>query len=143
MSTAVVIPAIPVAKKPSEFKSIMAHILKFATLGLVDIIKYVPEATALAQVLFPEVPAVGAAGATAVKVATLIQNTVLAVQAKYATATATPETNAQKLADALSIIESPAITLLTEVGVNADTARVTNSVNAVVAILKNAQAPAS
>jgi hypothetical protein len=137
MSTATAVAA------PSGFKNVLDHILKFVTLGLVDIQKYTPSVAALAEVLFPaEAPLTAAAAATTQQVAGLIQSTILTIQAKYASAPAGTETNAAKLADALSIVEAPAISLLATAGISADTTRIANAVNATVAILKNANVPA-
>lgn len=122
--------------------TVLETIEKDATIALADVIQYTPKAATLAEVLFPAYAGETATvSATTVTVATLIQNAVLAIEAKYATATPGTTTNASKLADVLSIVEQPAISLLSSAGVNLNSTQVTNVINAVVAIFKNTAVP--
>lgn len=118
-----------------SFISVLETIGKDTEIGLEDVIKYVPGIASLAEVLFPtEAPLEVAAANITVIVATMIQNTVLTIEARYAALPAGTETNAQKLSDALAIVEAPAIALLQTIGISADATRITNAVKAVVSI---------
>ncbi len=121
-----------------SFQSVLKTVETDASLAINAVIKFVPKVASLVEVLFPSIaPETAAVSATTVTVATMIQNAVLAIEAKYASATAGATTNAQKLADVLAIVEAPAIALLKTIGVTFDTVQITNIVNAVVAIFKN------
>jgi hypothetical protein len=138
-TTAVVTPAAP---KVSGFKSFMAHLLTFFQIGLKDVEVYTPKAAALAAMIYPEGAALEGAAAAAVETAAeLASNTVQLVQQKYSDATPGAETNAQKLADAVTIAAPASIKLLGIAGINADTDRVTAAINAAVAILNTTPAP--
>jgi hypothetical protein len=125
-----------------SFLTVLETVEKDTTIAIEDVVKYVPKVATLAEVLFPSVaPEVASASSITVTVATMIQNAVLAIEAKYATAVAGDTTNAAKLADVLSIVEQPAIALLNTIGVVFNTTQVTNVINAVVAIFKNTAVP--
>jgi hypothetical protein len=103
--------------------------------GLVVAEKYLPEAAALAEVLFPaEAPAIAAGTSVAINVANLVQQTVAEVEAKAALIPA-GLTGAQKSADVLQIVSTTVIAELATLKITADTAYVQQLINAVVAIL--------
>ena len=134
-------PAVPTSGE-RQFRSVMEHLLKYATLGLEDVIRYAPPVEILAQTLFPEYALVErSAQVIAVQVATLLLKAVISSQQKYAAATKSHETNAAKLADVLSTVEPVALSLLVEAGFAANSGRVQYAVEAIVAILKTTLAP--
>ena len=97
--------------------------------------KYLPEATALAEALFPQFSSLIAAGsATFSSVATLISNTVVEVEQK-SSALSTALTGPQKLADVLQIVSSSVISALASEKITADSGYVTTLINSVVALL--------
>ncbi len=100
---------------------------------LKDIVKYaIPVASIVAIADPAAAPALGAFTASV----RLVQATVISVQQKWAAEGS--GANEQKLAEVLEIVEQPVVTLFAQVGLQVDTAYVTNLVNGVVAIL-NAQ----
>ena len=106
--------------------------------GLAFVVKDAPELTGLAALLFPASVAVAPAVTTAL---TLLQNTVVAVEQKYASANAQSATGVQKASDVVTLAAPAAISLLTSAGVSGvDTSYVNNLVTAIVAIL-NVKAP--
>lgn len=146
MSTSPIITPLPAASAPvSKFKSIMAHILHFVTLGLAEVVKYSPAVESLAQVLFPEYAGLEAASqGKLVQVATLLRDAILTVQQKYASAESSDATNAAKLADVLALVGSTTVSTLQQAGIkSADLDRVTAAINATVAVLKAQPAPAA
>jgi len=108
--------------------------------GLGYVVKIAVPVEALAKLLFPQFAPTITAGVDA---ATLIQNAVLLVEQKWAAAGKQNGTGAQKLAEVMTLAESAVTAILTQFGVHADTAYVTSLVNAVVAVLNVAAAPAS
>jgi hypothetical protein len=115
--------------------SVLKLVAQDATKGLAVVVKYLPEAAALAEVLFPaEAPAIAAGTSVAINVANLIQQTVAEVEAKAALIPA-GITGAQKSADVLQIVSTTVIAQLATLKITADTAYVQQLVNAVVAIL--------
>jgi hypothetical protein len=115
--------------------SVLKLVAQDATKGLAVVVKYLPEAAALAEVLFPaEAPAIAAGTSVAINVANLIQQTVAEVEAKAALIPA-GMTGAQKSADVLQIVSTTVIAQLATLKITADTAYVQQLVNAVVAIL--------
>ncbi|SFS02940.1 hypothetical protein SAMN05421771_0726 [Granulicella pectinivorans] len=108
--------------------------------GLGYVVKIAVPVEALAKLLFPQFAPAVTAGVDA---ATLIQNAVLLVEQKWAAAGKQNGTGAQKLAEVMTLAESAVTAILTQFGVHADTAYVTSLVNAVVAVLNVAAAPAS
>lgn len=144
MSTAppITIPAISIPKPSTGFIGFLKHVEKFFGVALKEFEIFAPPVAALASVLFPEVAAIPAAAAAAEQAAQLISNTVQLVQQKWASAPAGTETNAAKLADAVTLSASPAIAILNQAGVKTDTDRITAAINATVAILNARPAPA-
>lgn len=120
-----------------SFISFLEAIGKDFEKGLAWAVKYALPVDKLVALLFPGVApiAVGVADAT-----TLIQNSVLQVEQKYAAAGVQNGSGAQKLGEVLTLAEQAVTSLLTQAGIKADTTYVTNLVNAVVAIL-NVQTP--
>lgn len=106
--------------------------------GLAFAVKYIVPIGSIVSLLFP--PAAAAVSETGVAL-TLIQNAVVEVEQKYAASGAQSGTGAQKLAEVLTLTESAVTALLAKAGITADTAYVTNLVNAVVAILNVQAAP--
>ena len=100
---------------------------------LKDIVKYaIPVASIVAIADPAAAPALEAFTASV----RLVQATVISVQQKWAAEGS--GANEQKLAEVLEIVEQPVVTMFAQVGLQADTAYVTNLVNGIVAIL-NAQ----
>jgi hypothetical protein len=97
---------------------------------------YLPAATALAGLIFP--PAQAELG-TAANVIALIENAVATVEAKWAAGGQAAQTGPQKLADVLTLTEATVVQLLSQLGIHADAAYVTNLVNVIVGILNLAQ----
>ena len=97
-----------------------------------DVIKYLPEASALAALLFP-----GAAGTTAAVVGgvNLIQQTVVAVEQKFKASGAPTGSGPQKLAQVTDIV-GPAVTaLLAQEKLSINSTQLNGIISAVVAIL--------
>ncbi len=121
------------AGKLAAFEGFLKKAGHIAGVVLTEIVRYViPVASFVAMADPAAAPAIGAFTAS-VK---LVQAAVISVQQKWAAAGS--EANAQKLADVLEIVEQPVVTMFAQVGLQVDTAYVTNLVNGVVAIL-NAQ----
>lgn len=116
----------------SKFVSVMETIGKDVKAVWADVVKYLPAAATLAELIFPAQTAVIGSAINSVD---LIQQAVATVEQKFAAAGNPVGTGAQKLAQVLSIV-SPTITqLLSTEKVPVDTAYITDIVNAVVAIL--------
>ena len=107
--------------------------------GLGFAVKDAPELSLLAGLLYPPAIAIAPAVTTALN---LVQNTILAVEQKYAAAGVQNSTGAQKSADVLAIVAPAVVSLLTSAGVpNVDTDHVAAITNAVVGILNARPAP--
>ncbi len=119
-----------------SFMSVLKWIGHEVEVVLSDVVKYALPIERLVGLIFPPAEPVvqGVIDAT-----TLIQNAVLLVEQKWSKSS--NASGAQKLADVLTLTESTVISLLAKAGVKADTAYVTNLVNAVVAILNIQEAP--
>lgn len=97
--------------------------------------KYLPEATVLAEALFPQfAPLIAAGSTTFASIADLISKTVLSVQQKAAALPA-GLTSEQKSAEVLSIVSSSVLSALKSEGITAGASYVQQLVNAVVAML--------
>lgn len=115
--------------------SVLELVAKDADKGLAVVVKFLPEASVIASVLFPsEAPAIVAGTSITITVANLIQSTVAEVEAKAALIPA-GLTGAQKSADVLQIVSQSVIASLATLKITADTAYVQSLVNAVVALL--------
>lgn len=124
-----------------KFESVLIVVGKDFEKGLTVAVKYLPEATALASIIFPQ----AAAGLTTATVtATLIQNAVVATEQKYSAQGKQTGTGAAKLADVLTLVNGAVTQLLSEstisselakAGITVDTGYITNLVNAVVGVL--------
>lgn len=125
-----------IEKDAKKLFSVLELVAKDADKGLVVAIKYLPEASLIAQMLFPaEAPAIAAGTSITISVANVIQNSVAEVEAKAKLIPA-GLTGAQKSADVLQIVSSVVISQLATLGLkNADTSYVQSLVNAVVALL--------
>jgi len=115
-----------------SFIGVLETIGKDFAKGLKWAVTYAVPVGSLVSLLFP---AAAPAVAEVTSATNLIQNAVLAVEQKFAAAGAQNGTGPQKLAEVLTLAEDAVTTLLKQAGINADTAYVTNLVNAVVAIL--------
>jgi hypothetical protein len=116
----------------NKFVSVMEKIGKDVLVGWHDVVKYLPEASLLATLLFP-----GAAGTTTAVVGSinLIQQAVATVEQKFAAQGAPTGTGAQKLAQVTAIV-GPAVTaLLAQEKIELNTTQLNGIVNAVVAVL--------
>lgn len=97
--------------------------------------KYLPEATALAEALFPQfAPEIAAGSKTFSSIADLVSKTVVEVEQK-ASALPAGLSAAQKSADVLSIVSTTVIASLESEKITAGTDYVQQIVNAVVALL--------
>ena len=134
MSTPAVTPAAPKTEL-QKFEGFLEKAGHVGAVALKDVVKYVvPFASVVAEAdpaLSPEVSAFNSA-------VSLVQKTVITIQAKWASAPAGTETNAAKLADVITIVEDPIVALFKQSGKTVDTAYVTNLINSVVGLL-NAQ----
>ena len=131
-------------KKAGGFKSFMVHLLTFGMVTLKEAAVYLPSAAKMAEVLLPQYATMIAADqATATKVIAGLTNATVIIQQKYASATPSDETNAQKLADVIALEGDSAITTLNSIGIASDADHITNLVGALVGILKAQPAPAA
>ena len=119
--------------RASAFEGFLEKAGRFAGVALTEIIKYVIPVASIAEIADPEIAPAVQAFAASVKT---VQAAVINVQQKWSSFDS--ETNQQKLADVLAIVELPVTTMFAQAGVQVDAAYVTNLVNGVVAIL-NAQ----
>ena len=103
---------------------------------LSEIVRYAIPLASLAGIADPAVAPASSAFAASLR---LVQATVIAAQQRWAGEGSAA--NAQKLADVLETVEQPIITMFAQVGVQVDTAYVTNLVNGVVALLNAQPAP--
>ncbi len=116
----------------NEFVSVMETIGKDVKALWADVVKYLPAAATLAELIFPAQTAVIASAVNSVD---LIQQAVVTVEQKFA-ATGNPVgTGAQKLAQVLSIVSPTVTELLATEKIPVDQAYIRDIVNAVVAIL--------
>ena len=123
----------------NEFVSVMETIGKDVKSLWADVVKYLPAAAKLAELIFPAQTAVIASAVNSVD---LIQQAVVTVEQKFAAAGNPTGTGTQKLAQVLSIVSPTVTQLLSSEKVPVDSAYITDIVNAVVAIL-NVQASAA
>lgn len=115
--------------------SVFEAVAKDADKGLVFAAKYLPEAAALAELLFPaEAPLIASGVSVALNVTNLLQNAIAEVEQKSA-ALPTTLTGAQKSADVLQIVSQTVIADLATLKITADTAYVQSLINAICAIL--------
>jgi len=119
----------------AKFVSVFEAIARDANKGLVVAAKYLPEAAAVAELLFPaEAPAIATGVSVALNVTNLIQNAVAEVEAK-ADLIPSNLTGAQKSADVLQIVSQIVIADLATLKITANTAYVQSLVNAICAIM--------
>jgi len=113
----------------------MEAIGKDADKGLVYVVKYLPEASALAEILFPaEAAAIATGTSVALNVTNLIQNAVAEVEAKAKLIPA-DLTGEQKSADVLQLVSQTVIADLKTLNITAGTSYVQSLINAICAIL--------
>lgn len=124
----------------NKFISVMERVGHDIKIAWEDVVKYLPQVSALASLIFP---AQEAAIAGVVNSVDLIQKAVVTVEQKFAAAGAAAGTGAQKLAQVISIVGPTVSQLLTAEGLNYDQAQVNNIVNAVVAVLNAQQTTAT
>lgn len=121
-----------------SFISVLKAIGQAFEKGLVFALKFAIPVEGLVTLLFPAAAPVAATVVTATQ---LIQNAVLLVEQKYAASGVQNGSGPAKLAEVLTLTEQAVTALLAQAGINADTAYITNIVNAVVAILNLQVAP--
>ena len=126
-------PTTPKTGKLAAFEGFLKKAGHIAGTVLADVIKYAVPVASVVSIADPAAAPALEAFTASVK---LVQATVISVQQRWSTQGS--EANTQKLADVLSIVETPIVTLFSQAGIAVDTAYVTNLVNGVVAIL-NAQ----
>ena len=119
--------------KLKEFEGFLKKAGHITDVVLGDLVRY---AIPLASLAIAADPAAAPAASVFSAALKLVQTTVLAAQQKWNSEGSAA--NSQKLADVLTIVEDPVISMFASVGVKVDSAYVTNLVNGVVAIL-NAQ----
>jgi hypothetical protein len=115
-----------------SFKSVMEKVGDDIKIVWGDVMKYLPAAETLAEVLFPGQTTVIAGAVNSVD---LIQKAVVTVEQKFAAAGNPTGTGPEKLAQVLSIVTPTVTQLLSAEGIKVDAGFVTSLVNAVVAIL--------
>lgn len=108
-------------------------------IGWEDVVKYLPEASAIASLIFPQAAAIPAV----VNSIDLIQQAVATVEQKFKAAGAPTGTGTQKLAQVLAIVGPVVTQLLASEKITVDNTFLTNIINAVVAILNVSAAPTS
>ena len=108
--------------------------------GLKWAVAYAVPVEKLVALLFP---AVAPAANAVVDATELIQNSVLAVEQKYAAAGVQSGTGAQKLAEVLLLSGQAVTTLLAQAGISASSTYIASLVSAVVAILNAQVMPAA
>ncbi len=119
--------------KLAAFEGFLKKAGHIAGVVLADVIKYAVPVASVVSIADPAAAPALEAFTASVK---LVQATVITVQQRWSTQGS--EANTHKLADVLSIVEAPIVTLFSQAGIAVDKAYVTNLVNGVVAIL-NAQ----
>lgn len=124
----------------STFTSIMDKIGHDIKVAWEDVVKYLPAAASLADVIFPAQTATITGVVNAVG---LVEQAVATVEQKFVAAGAPSGTGAQKLAQVLAIVGPTVTQLLASEGLNYNSTQVTNIVNAVVAVLNVQAATAS
>lgn len=124
----------------SKFISIMDRIGADVHIAWDDVVKYLPEASALAALLFP-----GQVGTIAgvVNSVGLIQQAVATVEQKWAALGAAKGTGVQKAAQVTSIVGPTVTSLLAKEGVDLNTTQLNGIINATVAVLNVRTAPAA
>ena len=124
----------------NKFVSVMEKIGKDILVGWAEVVKYLPEVSALASLLFP-----GAAGTTAAVVSSvnLIQQAVVTVEQKFAAQGAPTGTGPQKLAQVTAIVGPAVTSLLAQEKIEISTTQINGIINAVVAVLNVQPAPAT
>ena len=119
----------------TKLVSVFEAIGKDADKGLVYVVKYLPQAAALAEILFPaEAPEIAAGTSIAISTTNLIQTTIAEVEAKAKLIPA-GLTGEQKSADVLQIVSQTVIANLATLKITADTAYVQSLINAICAVL--------
>jgi hypothetical protein len=116
----------------NEFVSVMETIGKDVKALWADVVKYLPAAAKLAELIFPAQTAVIASAVNSVD---LIQQAVVTVEQKFAATGNLTGTGVQKLAQVLSIVSPTVTELLSAEKIPVDQAYIADIVNAVVAIL--------
>jgi hypothetical protein len=123
----------------SKFVSVMELIGNDVKIAWSEVVKYLPAAAKLAELIFPAQTAVIGSAINSVD---LIQQAVVTVEQKFAAAGNATGTGAQKLAQVLSIVSPTVTQLLSEEKIPVNSAYISDIVNAVVAIL-NVQSSAA
>ncbi len=123
-----------------SFLGVLEAIGKDFATGLKFALTYAVPIESLVALLFPASAPVMSAAEDAT---TLIQNSVLAVEQKFAASGVQSGTGSQKLAEVLALSQGAVTTLLASAGIAASPEYITSLVNAVVAILNAQPAPVS
>jgi hypothetical protein len=120
------------ATEEKKFVSVMELVGKDALKVLGVVKEYLPEAAALASVLFPQDVAAITGVVNSIE---LVQNAVVLVEQKMAAAGTPTGTGVQKLAEVTALVGPVVTQLLTAEKIPCDAAFLTKMINAVVAIL--------
>jgi hypothetical protein len=121
-----------------SFLGVLEAVGKDFAKGLKFALTYAVPVESLVALLFPaSAPVI----AEAENATTLIQNSVLLVEQKFAASGAQSKSGAQKLAEVLTLSQSAVTTLLSHAGITASPEYISSLVNAVVAILNAQPAP--
>ena len=123
-----------------SFLGVLEAIGKDFAKGLKFALTYAVPVESLVALLFPASAPVMSAAEDAT---TLIQNSVLAVEQKFAAGGAQSGTGPQKLSEVLALSQGAVTTLLSHAGITASPEYITSLVNAVVATLNAQPAPST
>jgi len=115
-----------------SFISVLTAVGKGFMKGLKWAVTYAIPVEKLVALLFPTAAPAALGVATSLS---LIQDTVLLVEQKYAASGVSTGNGAAKLAEVIQLTEGAVTALLAKEGITTDTAHITSIVNAVVAIL--------
>jgi hypothetical protein len=130
----------PHAVAPHSIVSVMEAIARDCLKALSIVQTYLPAASTLATLIFPQAEP---SAVTAATVIALVENAIALVEAKWAAGGEASKTGPQKLADVMALVEGPLLEMLPLLGIKADTAYITELINAIVAILNLSRAPAT
>jgi hypothetical protein len=122
----------------NRFVTLMEKIGHDIKVAWIDVVKYLPAASALASLIFP---AQSATISGVVHSVDLIQQAVAAVEQKFVAAGAPSGAGPQKLAQVLTMVNPVVTRLLANEGVNYNQTQITKIINAVCAVMDALPAP--
>jgi hypothetical protein len=122
-----------------SFISMMQAIGRDVLRAFEDVVRYLPPAVTVASMFFP-ITAVPLASTVAS--VNLIQQAIVMVEQKFAAAGKATGTGQQKLADVLTYVKPTVTQLLLTDKITVNDTKLTNIINAIVAILNAQDAPA-